>query len=82
MALTKQTALLSLEILSRNFAARHPAHFLGATFDVVSGAMRHPNALVQGSALVCQAAICLQLGAKMVRCNSAHYQALEANCDG
>jgi hypothetical protein len=66
MALTKQTALLSLEILSRNFAAAYPTLFLGATFDVVSAAMRHANPCVQGSALVCQAAICLQLGAKMV----------------
>ena len=66
MALTKQTALLSLEILSRNFAAAYPTHFLGSTFDVVSAAMRHANPCVQGSALNCQAALCLQLGAEMV----------------
>ncbi len=66
MSLTKQTALLSLEMLSRTFAANYPTHFLGATFDVVSAAMRHANPSVQGSALICQAAICLQLGAKMV----------------
>lgn len=66
MSLTKQTALLSLEMLSRTFAATYPTHFLGATFDVVSAAMRHANPSVQGSALICQAAICLQLGAKMV----------------
>jgi len=66
MALTKQTALLSLDILSRNFAANHSSHFLGAPFEVIIAAVRHSNPCVQGSALVCLATLCLQLGPKMV----------------
>ena len=64
-AVNQQTALLSLEILSRSFAKRESAVFF-STVPVVMAAAQHPNTQVSATALVCLATLCAELGPQML----------------
>ncbi|EGG21033.1 U3 snoRNP protein [Cavenderia fasciculata] len=61
----KQTALLSFEILARNFAQTHSATFL-QQMPIIIRAIGHANHQVVSSSLICVATLCAELQAKIV----------------
>eukprot|EP01132_Coremiostelium_polycephalum_P004285 gene4285-5360_t len=61
----KQTALLSFEILARNFSAAHPQKFL-QQIPIIIKAMGHSNYQVVSSSLICIATLCGELQAKTI----------------
>eukprot|EP01105_Mastigella_eilhardi_P005831 TRINITY_DN17534_c0_g1_i1.p1 TRINITY_DN17534_c0_g1~~TRINITY_DN17534_c0_g1_i1.p1 ORF type:complete len:2067 (-),score=551.69 TRINITY_DN17534_c0_g1_i1:77-6199(-) len=59
--LTRQTALMILEILARNFAAKHPDGFVPLLNHVIV-ALRDENGTVAASAVICLATFVSELG--------------------
>jgi len=59
---TKQTALLSLEILARNFTVGHEKKFSAIIPHLISGALQQTNAQVCASGSLCLASLVSHLG--------------------
>ncbi|KAF2077564.1 hypothetical protein CYY_001105 [Polysphondylium violaceum] len=61
----KQTALLSFEILARNFATSHPSKFL-SQIPIIIKSMGHSSHQVVSSSLICIATLCSELQSKTI----------------
>eukprot|EP01117_Protostelium_nocturnum_P019681 TRINITY_DN8596_c0_g1_i2.p1 TRINITY_DN8596_c0_g1~~TRINITY_DN8596_c0_g1_i2.p1 ORF type:complete len:2097 (-),score=492.91 TRINITY_DN8596_c0_g1_i2:36-6326(-) len=59
---TKQSAILSLEILARNFGKSHQKQFAALIPSLIRGALNHPNIQVVSSAAICLASISSEVG--------------------
>jgi U3 small nucleolar RNA-associated protein 10 len=61
----KQSALLSLEILARNFAKENSAKFLEVIPHIIQ-ALQHSNSQVAASASICVATLSMEIGAEII----------------
>eukprot|EP01135_Chromosphaera_perkinsii_P001742 Nk52_evm11s210 gene=Nk52_evmTU11s210 len=67
VAINRQAALLSVEILSRHFAAKYPSKFTGCLKIIVGpGALGHKNPHVVASSVACLAALCAELTTRTI----------------